>query len=164
MQLHQLKPTKGKKTAKRIGRGGKRGTYSGRGAKGQKSRSGSGGKNIVEKGRSSWVKRLPKLGGFKSVYLRNITVTIESLEKHFDAEAEVSPISLMAVGLAPKDKRGKSGRNRLIKILDGGSLTKKITIRGCLISKKAEEVVQKAGGKIIEVPKRNYRETKEKRS
>jgi len=41
MQLHQLKPTVKQKRAKRVGRGGKRGTYSGRGQKGQKSRAGA---------------------------------------------------------------------------------------------------------------------------
>ena len=38
MQIHELKPNHKRKTGKRIGRGGKRGTYSGRGVKGQKSR------------------------------------------------------------------------------------------------------------------------------
>ena len=40
MQLHQLKPSHKRKRPKRIGRGGKRGTYSGRGVKGQRSRAG----------------------------------------------------------------------------------------------------------------------------
>ena len=42
MQLHELKPTIRKKNKKRVGRGGKRGTYSGKGLKGQKSRAGAG--------------------------------------------------------------------------------------------------------------------------
>ena len=42
MQLHQINPTFKKKSRKRVGRGGKKGTYSGRGMKGQKSRSGKG--------------------------------------------------------------------------------------------------------------------------
>lgn len=162
MQLHQIKPATGRKQAKRIARGGKRGTYSGRGAKGQKSRSGSGGKNIVEKGRSSWVKRLPKLGGFSSVYLRNLIVKLESIEKHFADGAEVTPDSLVKEGVISRYKRGKSGRNQFVKILDGGKLTKKITVRGCLVSKKAEEAVQKAGGKVLEVPQKDYKEKKEK--
>jgi len=40
MQLHQLKPNHKKKSRKRVGRGGKKGTYSGKGMKGQKSRAG----------------------------------------------------------------------------------------------------------------------------
>lgn len=41
MQLHELKPIHPRKRRKRVGRGGKRGTFSGRGTKGQKSRAGA---------------------------------------------------------------------------------------------------------------------------
>ena len=59
MQLHELKPTTPKKSAKRIGRGGKRGKTSGRGHKGQKARAG----NSTRPEMREIIKKLPKLRG-----------------------------------------------------------------------------------------------------
>lgn len=61
MQIHDLKVNK-KRGKKRIGRGGKRGTFSGRGVKGQKSRAGTG-KSKLAGGQTSILKRTPKLRG-----------------------------------------------------------------------------------------------------
>ncbi|MFQ6049937.1 MAG: hypothetical protein ACE5J0_02775 [Candidatus Paceibacterales bacterium] len=57
MELHELKPIHKKKKRKRVGRGGKRGTYSGRGIKGQKTRAGRKLKPIIQE----TIKRYPKL-------------------------------------------------------------------------------------------------------
>ena len=59
MQLHELKPTKARKSVKRIGRGGKRGKTSGRGTKGQKARAG----NSMRPEMRDIIKKLPKLRG-----------------------------------------------------------------------------------------------------
>ena len=61
MQLHELRPKHKIKKRKRIGRGGKRGTYSGRGMKGQKSRAGARFEPIIR----GLIKRYPKLRGYK---------------------------------------------------------------------------------------------------
>lgn len=61
MQLHELKPIHKKKRSKRIGRGGKKGTYAGRGVKGQKSRAGRRLKPLVRE----LIKRYPKLRGYR---------------------------------------------------------------------------------------------------
>lgn len=61
MQLHQLRPIHKKKPRKRVGRGGKRGTYSGRGVKGQKSRSGARLQPVIRE----LIKRYPKLRGYR---------------------------------------------------------------------------------------------------
>lgn len=61
MQLHELKPIHKRKKAKRVGRGGKRGTYSGRGQKGQRARAGRKMKPVVRE----IIKRYPKLRGYK---------------------------------------------------------------------------------------------------
>lgn len=61
MQLHELRPKHKIKKAKRIGRGGKRGTYSGRGMKGQKSRAGARFEPIIR----GLIKRYPKLRGYR---------------------------------------------------------------------------------------------------
>ena len=60
MQLHQLQPIHKLKDKKRIGRGGKRGSYSGRGIKGQKSRAGA---KLYRPGRKELLIRIPKLRG-----------------------------------------------------------------------------------------------------
>jgi len=61
MQLHELKPTHKLKKRKRIARGGKRGTYSGKGMKGQKSRAGRRLEPVVR----GLIKRYPKLRGYR---------------------------------------------------------------------------------------------------
>lgn len=61
MQLHELRPKHKIKKGKRIGRGGKRGTYSGRGMKGQKSRAGTRFEPIIR----GLIKRYPKLRGYR---------------------------------------------------------------------------------------------------
>jgi large subunit ribosomal protein L15 len=61
MQLHEIKPTHKLKKRKRVGRGGKRGTYSGRGQKGQLSRAGRKLKPLIRE----IIKRYPKLRGYK---------------------------------------------------------------------------------------------------
>lgn len=61
MQLHELKPKHKRKKRKRVGRGGKRGTYSGRGIKGQKARAGRRLKPVIRE----LIKRYPKLRGYK---------------------------------------------------------------------------------------------------
>jgi len=59
MQLHELKPIHSNKQSKRVGRGGKRGTTSGSGTKGQKSRSG----HRIRPAIRDLMRRLPKLRG-----------------------------------------------------------------------------------------------------
>ncbi|OIO49751.1 MAG: hypothetical protein AUJ39_00315 [Parcubacteria group bacterium CG1_02_42_13] len=62
MQLHELAPIHINKGKKRIGRGGKRGTYSGRGTKGQKARAG----HRIRPAERDLIQRLPKLRGFNN--------------------------------------------------------------------------------------------------
>jgi large subunit ribosomal protein L15 len=163
MQIHELKPQNKSKKKKRVGRGGKRGTYCGRGSKGQKSRAGSGGKNMAEKGRSSWVKRLPKLGGFRAVQCRNYVIKTNVLEEKFKDGDKVDPEVLLKIGIVDKLKRGRNKKLQRIKILKAGSLKKKLTISGCLVSKTAREDIEKAGGKIEEIKKENQKSKKIKK-
>jgi len=62
MQLHEIQSTDKRKSKKRIGRGGKRGTYSGRGMKGQKARSG----HKIRPAIRDLMQRTPKLKGVKN--------------------------------------------------------------------------------------------------
>jgi large subunit ribosomal protein L15 len=148
MQIHDLKPNNKFKKRKRVGRGGKRGTYSGKGMKGQRARSGTGGTGIAEKGRSSWVKRIPKLGGFNAVKLPNILVKSEKIEVLFAEGETINPETLKAKRLLGNLKKGRSGVIQRVKILYSGEVTKKLIFSDCIFSKKAKETIEKAGGVI----------------
>jgi large subunit ribosomal protein L15 len=144
MQLHQLKPKHKLKRRKRVGRGGKRGTYSGRGLKGQRSRAGRKFKPAIRE----LIKRYPKLRGYKFKSLqparRPSVVNLETLEKKFKAGDRVTPAVLIERGVIRRIK----GRLPKVKILGRGKLTKKLIIEGCQTSKQVKEEIEKAGGSI----------------
>ncbi len=143
MQIHQLQ-VEGKRTRKRVGRGGKRGTYSGRGMKGQKSRSGGNVDPLFEGGRSSLIHRMKKLRGFKSPHAKLVVVRLSDLEQLFDAGSEVSIVTLA--------KKGHIRQNELrngAKIVASGTLTKKMMIaKDINVSVAAAKVIEKTGGTI----------------
>src|SRR4030042_1774404 len=141
MQIHELK-VKTQKPKRRVGRGGKKGTYSGRGVKGQKSRSGAKVNPIFEGGRSTLIEHLPKMRGFKSIYPKNQIVSLEKISRFFGDGGIVNPVTLREKGLIRKIKIA-------VKILGSGELTKKITFEKCFISKNAREKIEKSGGKIM---------------
>lgn len=141
MQIHQLKIKKGK-SRKRIGRGGKKGTYSGRGMKGQKSRSGAKINPIFEGGRSTLIEHLPKKRGFTSMFPKSQVVALSTLEKIFDAGDTVTPAVLLQKGLIGNIKAK-------VKILNNGEITKAVNLKNCLVSKTAKEKIEKAGGKVV---------------
>lgn len=148
MQIHELQVNK-KKSKKRVGRGGKRGTYSGRGMKGQKSRSGGNVDPLFEGGRSSLVQRMKKLRGFKAITAKKNNINLDSIEAKFNDGDVVSTESVLKAGLIKKSKS-----NDGIKILGDGKLSKKVTISSeILVSKTAAEAIEKAGGKIESVKK-----------
>lgn len=140
MQLHEVKPKHKTKKRKRIGRGGKRGTYSGRGIKGQKSR--AGGKLRPEM--RDIIKKIPKKRGyrFKSIREKAQIVNLESLEKHFSASSGesvvITPDVLLKAGLIVKVK----GKMPKVKILGKGKLNKKLEIKGCGMSKSVEKILK----------------------
>ncbi len=142
MQLHELKPIHKLKKPKRVGRGGKKGTYSGRGIKGQKSRSGRKLKPIIRE----LIKRYPKLRGykFKKIPKFNVEVSLDILEKKFNSGEKINPKIL----LERKIIRRIKGKVPKVKILGRGEITKPITIENCQLSKSAKEKIEKAGGKI----------------
>jgi len=93
MQIHTLKLKK-RKSKKTIGRGGKKGTYSGRGNKGQKSRSGASINPLFEGGRSSLTDRMKKKRGFKSVNEPFVTVNLAKAAKKI-ADADIIDIDTL---------------------------------------------------------------------
>jgi large subunit ribosomal protein L15 len=122
MQIHQLTlPTR--KSPKRIGRGGKRGTTAGRGTKGQKARSGASIDPLFEGGRSTFVERLKKVRGKRAVTPQKHTVTLASLDKAFE-DGETVTLAL----LVERKVVGKKALKEGVKVVATGSTAKKITL------------------------------------
>jgi large subunit ribosomal protein L15 len=125
-----------------IGRGGKRGKTSGRGTKGQDSRSGRKKRPELR----DFIKRIPKLRGyaFKSFAPRSVPVSLSTLEKTFKAGDRVEPATLISSGVVERTE----GNFPRIKILSNGEITKKLIVSGCEVSASAKAAIEKAGGKV----------------
>ncbi|MDD5639870.1 MAG: uL15 family ribosomal protein [Candidatus Pacebacteria bacterium] len=141
MQLHQLQKNSTFKDGKRVGRGGKKGTYCGAGGKGQKGRAGAKFKPIVR----GWIKGYPKLRGYNFNVKSEISVlNLSDLEKAFQEKEVITPSSLVLKRIIRKVE----GKIPVIKILAKGDITKAFSIDGCIVSTKAKEKIEKAGGSI----------------
>lgn len=143
LKINTLKSAKGsKKRFKRYGRGNASGigTYSGRGLKGQKSRSGGkGGLKLL--GFKATLQATPKLRGFKTLNEKPVGITLAVLEKKFNDGDKVNLPSL-------KEKKVVGKNVRLVKILFKGELTKKLEVEGIKTTAKAGEAIKKAGGSV----------------
>ncbi len=141
MQIHTLQTNNPLKKKKRIGRGGKRGSYSGRGIKGQRARAGRKIPSEVKK----IIAKFPKLYGVgntkrspsKKTYA---VVKLKELNKLNVESVKLS--DLVSAGLV-------SARTKKVKILDDGEITKPLTVQGIKVSKSAREKIEKAGGKVV---------------
>ncbi|MCX6730135.1 MAG: uL15 family ribosomal protein [Candidatus Portnoybacteria bacterium] len=133
MQLHQIKPKNINKNKKRVGRGGKRGTFSGRGAKGQLARAG----RKLRPDLREAIKKIPKKRGydFKSFRIKPQVVNLKDLNEKFKDGEIVNPETLIEKKLIAKVK----GRMPEVKILGEGKLTKKLKVENCKLSKSAEK-------------------------
>ena len=145
MNLHTLKPNPGAKhRIKRLGCGESSGLgkTSGRGHKGQKSRSGGGVRPGFEGGQMPLHRRLPKRGFNNTRFQDKIAVVnVSDLEARFEAGATVNMESLKAARLV-------KGTYDAVKVLGDGELSKALTVEGCKVSKSAQEKIEKAGGKV----------------
>lgn len=139
--MHTLKPKHKRPKKKRIGRGGKRGTYSGRGMKGQKSRAGGRPAPVVRE----LLKRYPKLKGYRNVKRRRKpqSISLIIIEKKFSKDEVVSPETLIEKGLL-KQQKGVTK----VKIVGAGMLKSALTIQGCILSAGAKKAIEKSGGKV----------------
>ena len=141
MKLQELQPAAGSKTApKRVGRGtgSGLGKTSGRGQKGQKSRSGGGVRPGFEGGQMPLSRRLPKRG-FKNIFAKvYTTINVGELEV-FEDGTEITAEFLKNAGFIKKINDG-------IKILGQGELTKKLTVKAVKFTASAQEKISAAGG------------------
>ena len=144
MRLEDLRPTKGSRhRRKRVGRGygsGLGGHESGRGTKGQNSRSGGGVRLGFEGGQTPIWMRFPKRGFRNFTRIEYACVNIDTLDERFDSEAEISPETLLEAGIL-------KGRIERVKILGRGELTKPLAVRAHRFSAEARRKIEAAGGK-----------------
>jgi len=152
LNLSNLQPAQARQGRKRVGRGlgSGKGRYSGRGIKGQKSRSGSHKMRPgFEGGQNPIYMRLGKLRGPTSKdampmgphRTQTVPVNVAALEERFDTGAEVTPESLVEKGVLKNTKID-------VKILGQGDLSKKLSVTAHAISATAREKIEAAGGSV----------------
>ena len=143
MKLNELKATDGARfTKKRIGRGQGSGTgkTSGKGQKGQNSKSGGGVAIGFEGGQTPFFKRMPKRGFTNYTRKEYAIVNVADLNR-FEDGVTVDYEALKAAGLLKKHLDG-------VKVLGGGKLEKKLTVKAEKFSATAVKAIEEAGGTV----------------
>jgi len=147
MRQNELKPPLGaKQNRKRIGRGdgSGHGTYSGRGCKGQKARSGGGVRLGFEGGQLPLIKRLPQKRGFTNIFKTEYNIVNVGKLAIFSPGTEVTPKELLQAGLI-------STPDRPTKILGQGDILHPLLISANKFSSSAEKKILAAGGKTKQI-------------
>lgn len=140
ISLHTIAHPSNKNPRVRKGRGdASAGSYSGRGMKGQRARSGTSG--FKERALRRFIKQIPKSRGFKSFQVRPETVDFKDLVRLFENGAHISPKTLHKAGLITSTKI-------VVKILGTGTLAKKFTFSECQVTAGARTRIEAAGGTI----------------
>jgi len=147
MDQSNLKPPAGAKHKKKrvgCGDGSGHGSFSTRGCKGQKSRSGRDLRPGFEGGQLPIIKRLPWTRGFTNVAkIQYSLVNVGELKK-FDADTEVNTEILVQSGLV-------KSATLPVKILGNGELDKALTVKANKFSEAARSKIEAAGGKVEEI-------------
>lgn len=146
MYIHELSPAvNSKKSVKRVGRGigSGAGKTSGRGTKGQNSRSGGGVRPGFEGLQTPLFKRLPKRGFTNLGRKEYAVINLEDLNC-FEAGSVVTLEVLVEKGLINK-------RDNLVKVLGKGTIDKNLEVQAHKFSESAKNAIEQAGGKIAEV-------------
>ncbi len=144
MKLHELKKNPAAtKNRKRVGRGPGSGIgkTSGRGEKGQKARSGAKIRPNFEGGQTPLFRRLPKRGFSNARFKKEYAIINLSDLSKFEEGATVNLEILKDMGIVKKVYSG-------LKVLGNGDIDKKITVQAHKFSKKAQEKIEKTGGKV----------------
>ncbi|MEK7099043.1 MAG: uL15 family ribosomal protein [Patescibacteria group bacterium] len=133
MQTHHIQRSPSRRRSRRVGRGGKRGTYSGRGIKGQKARAGA----KFRPAERDIIKKIPKLRGyrFKSFRPRPATVNLDTLNRIFKTGDIIDPAAL----LKKKIIQRRAGKTPRVKILGKGGTDKKFVFKDVSFSAGAAE-------------------------
>ena len=144
MKLHELRPAPGsRKTRQRVGRGisSGQGKTSGRGQKGQKSRSSVGLPMGFEGGQLPLAQRMPKLRGFHNKFRKEYAIVNIGKLGTFGANSVVDLAAVIDAGLVAR-------RSPRFKILGAGKLTVALTVRVDRVSKSARLAIEGAGGAV----------------
>ena len=143
MKLHELAPAPGsRKTRTRVGRGigSGLGKTSGRGHKGQNSRSGGGVRTGFEGGQMPLYRRLPKRGFYNKFGKEYAEVNVSTLNC-FEEGTVVDPVALIEAGVLKNVRDG-------VRILGNGQLDKSLTVIANGFTKSAADKITAAGGKV----------------
>ena len=143
MKLSEIQRAPEAKANKRVGRGpgSGLGKTSGRGQKGQKSRSGVSIHAWFQGGQTPLYRRVPKRGFNNARFtVRYATINLSDLNKYFNDGEEVTPELLKEKGIIKKQLNG-------VKVLGSGDLDKKLTIKANRFSSTAVTKIESAGGK-----------------
>ena len=144
MLQNDLRPPSGAKhKRKRVGRGNAsgHGTYSGRGLKGQKARSGARIRPGFEGGQLSLIRRMSRKRGFTNIFrVEYEEVNLRTLTSRFPAGSEVTPAALVGAGVIKNLKKP-------VKVLGQGDLEGALTVRAHKFSATARQKIEAAGGK-----------------
>jgi large subunit ribosomal protein L15 len=147
MKQNELKPPAGAKHKRKLvgrGDGSGHGTYSGRGCKGQKARSGGGVRLGFEGGQLPLIKRLPRKRGFTNVFKTEYNIVNVGKLAIFSSGTEVTPEELFRAGLI-------NTTDLPTKILGAGDIHHPLLVRANKFSSSAEKKILAAGGKIKQV-------------
>ncbi len=147
MRQNELSPAPGStKSRKRVGRGNGsgHGTYSGRGAKGQKARAGYKIKPGFEGGQLPLIKRLPQKRGFVNIFRIEYSVVNLNKLNIFEPGSEVTPERLVTAGLV-------KSLGQPVKILAAGDITHPLQVKAHKFSTTAKAKIEAAGGNVEEV-------------
>ena len=147
MQQHDLRPPMGaKKSRKRVGRGDGSGygSFSGRGMKGQNSRSGGGVRPNFEGGQLPLTKKLPMIRGFTNIFRTRYSVVNVDRLAVFPSESEVTPEALIEAGIL-------RNLNYPVKILGRGELNVPLIVSAHKFSNSARQQIEAAGGSVREM-------------
>ncbi len=147
MKQNELNPPVGAThKRKRVGRGNSsgHGTYSGRGIKGQKARSGGGVRLGFEGGQLPLIKRLPQKRGFANIFRTEYNIVNVGKLTIFPPGTEVTPKELLEAGLI-------KAANRPTKILGTGDIQHRLVVKANAFSSSAEKKILAVGGEIKKI-------------
>ncbi len=148
LNQHTIRPAKAKKNKKRVGRGDASGSgsYSGKGMKGQNSRSGGGVRVGFEGGQLPLIKRLPSMRGFNNIFKRQYNVV------NLDTLSRICPDGGAITAEVLVDAGVFKNTNKHLKVLGRGNVTAAFNITAHKFSIAAKDKIEAAGGsaKVID--------------
>ena len=132
MEVHKLKPNYKKKKGKRVGRGGKRGTFSGRGQKGQKARAG----HSIRPAERDLISKLPKLRGTKNSRKELNLNDLQKLEEKIINKEVLKKHGIIKSAM------------ETVKVLGTGKISRPVVLKGITASASAKKKIEEAGGSL----------------